>query len=436
MQNEIIGLYGIGALVLMLLLRMPIGISLIAVSFTGIWVTAGIRPAWGLLVAVPYDFAAKWTLSAIPMFLLMGYVCFHAGLTKGLFDACRVWLVRLPGGLAVTSIFASAGFASVTGSSIACAAAMGRIAVPQMVANRYDPALATGSIAAAGTLGALIPPSILLILYGIFVQVPINQLFVGGMVIGLITALSYVIIVVGRVMYNPMLAPRIDETPSMQERFTKLIDTWPIIVLVLLVLGGMFSGMFTATEAAAVGAALALVFAAVRGVLTKAVIWRAITDTLSTTGTLFIISVGANLLTRFLALTGTSELIAGTIIGLELSGAALLVGITILYLILGMFLEPLGAMLLTLPVLLPILDKANIDLIWFGVFLVKLLEVGMITPPIGINVFVIKSVVGNLASLGTIFSGVMWFIVADLIVVAMIIAVPGIITYLPSLMTN
>jgi len=435
-QNEIIGLYGIGALVVMLLLRMPIGISLIAVSFSGIWATVGLRPAWGLLTAVPYDFAAKWTLSAIPMFLLMGYICFHAGLTKGLFEACRVWLVRLPGGLAVTSVFASAGFASVTGSSIACAAAMGRIAVPQMIANRYDPALATGSIAAAGTLGALIPPSILLILYGIFVQVPINQLFVGGAIIGIITALSYVFIIIARVMYNPMLAPRIDETPPMRERIAKLLDTWPIIILVTLVLGGMFSGLFTATEAAAVGALLALMFSALRGQLTKEATWRSIVDTLSTTGTLFIISVGANLLTRFLALTGTSELIASTIISLELSGVALLVGITLLYLLLGMFLEPLGAMLLTLPVLLPILDKANIDLIWFGIFLVKLLEVGMITPPIGINVFVIKSAVGNLASLGTIFRGVIWFIVADLAVVALIIAAPEIITYLPSLMPN
>ena len=265
---------------------------------------------------------------------------------------------------------------------------------------------------------------------------PINQLFVGGTIIGIITALSYVLIIIGRVLYNPQLAPRIDETPPMRERITKLLDTWPIVILVLLVLGGMFSGLFTATEAAAVGALLAFIFAAIRRQLTKEAAWRSIIDTLSTTGTLFIISVGANLLTRFLALTGTSELIASTIIGLELSGVALLVGITFLYLILGMFLEPLGAMLLTLPVLLPILDKANIDLIWFGIFLVKLLEVGMITPPIGINVFVIKSAVGDLASLGTIFRGVLWFIVADLVVIALIIAVPEIITYLPSLMTN
>lgn len=436
MGNEIIGLYGIGVLVVLLLLRMPIGISLIAVSFGGIWVTVGIRPAWGLLVNVPYDFAAKWTLSAIPMFLLMGYVCFHAGLTKGLFEACKVWLVRLPGGLALASIFASSGFAAVTGSSIACAAAMGRIAVPQMVENKYDPALATGSIAAAGTLGALIPPSILLILYGIFVQVPINHLFVGGMVVGILTAVFYVLIVVVRVVLKPELAPRVVQSSTLKERLDRLVDTWPILILVVLVLGGMFSGLFTATEAAAVGALLAMIFAAIRGCLSRRVVWRSLLDTLSTTGALFIISIGANLLTRFLALTGTSDLIANTLIGYELTGFALLVAIAALYLVLGMFLEPLGAMLLTLPVLLPILDKASIDLIWFGVFLVKLLEVGMITPPIGLNVFVIKSVVGNIASLGAIFRGVLWFIFADLLVLLLMIAFPAIVLYLPSLMTN
>ncbi len=434
MHADLIGFIGIGALMLLLVLRLPIGISLVLVSFCGIWTIAGLGPAWGLLVAVPYNFAAQWTLSAIPMFLLMGYVCFHAGLTKGLFDACRVWLVRLPGGLAVTAIFASGGFAAVTGSSIACAAAMGRIAVPEMIENKYDAGLATGSIAAAGTLGALIPPSILLILYGIFVQVPISKLFMGGLGVGLITAAGYVAVVVLRVGLKPSLAPRVHATPSFEERMRRLLETWPIVFLVFIVLGGMFSGIFTATEAGAIGAFVSIVFAAIQRSLSFEVVWRSLKETLATTGTLFIISIGANLLTRFLALSGTSEQIAVTIIGLHVDGVLLLVGITILYLILGMFLEPLGAMLLTIPVLLPILDKAHIDLLWFGVFLVKLLEIGMITPPIGINVFVIKSVVGRLASLSKIFRGVLWFLFSDLVVVSLVIAFPAIITYLPSLL--
>ncbi len=218
MSNEIIGLAGLGVLVLMLLARIPVGISLIAVSFGGIWTLIGPRPAWGILSAVPYDFAAKWTLSSVPMFLLMGFVCFHAGLTRGLFEACRSWMARLPGGLAIASVLGSAGFAAVTGSSVACAAAMGRIAVPEMLRARYDAAIATGSIAAAGTLGALIPPSILLILFGVFAEAPIGKLFIGGIGAGVVTALLYIAVIWIRATLDPSVAPRLDERPPLAER--------------------------------------------------------------------------------------------------------------------------------------------------------------------------------------------------------------------------
>ncbi|MEC9345539.1 MAG: TRAP transporter large permease subunit [Pseudomonadota bacterium] len=434
MENEVIGLLGIASLVLLLLLRMPIGIALILVSFCGIWVLVGQRPAWGILSAVPYDFAAKWTLSSVPMFLLMGYVCYHTGLTKGLFDACRSWLARLPGGLAIASVFGSAGFAAVTGSSVACAAAMGRIAIPEMLDKRYDPALATGTIAAAGTLGALIPPSILLILYGVFVEVPISKLFIGGVGAGLLTAAAYIAVILGRASFNPSLAPRLTVMPPLVERLQHLRETWPILLLVVAVLGGLFVGLFTATEAGAVGAGASMLIALAKGSLTRKALWQSLVETLATTGTLFVIAVGANLLTRFLALSGTAELIAGSVIGLEADVLVLILGISLLYLLLGMFLDPLGAMLLTLPVLLPILEKAQVDLIWFGVFLVKFLEIGMITPPIGINVFVIKGVVGNQVSLTTIFRGILWFLAADLVVVGLLVAFPEIITFLPSQM--
>ncbi len=434
MENEVIGLLGLGVLVLMLLARVPIGITLITVSFAGIWVLIGPRPAWGILSAVPYEFAAKWTLSSVPMFLLMGYVCYHAGLTKGLFAACRSWLARLPGGLAIASVLGSAGFAAVTGSSVACAAAMGRIAVPEMVAKRYDPALATGTIAAAGTLGALIPPSILLILFGVFAEVPISKLFIGGIGAGALTALLYIALIWARASLNPALAPREPVTPPLSERLEHLRETWPILALLVVVIGGMFVGLFTATEAGAVGAFASIVIALAKRALSWSGFWEAVVESLTTTGALFVIAVGANMLTRFLALSGSGELIADSVVGLQADPLLLLLGISALYLLLGMFLDPIGAMLLTLPVLLPVLDQSGIDLIWFGVFLVKFLEIGMITPPIGLNVFVIKGVVGNMASLTTIFRGILWFLAADAVVVALLIAVPGIITWLPGLM--
>ena len=434
MSSELIGLTGLGALMVLLVLRMPIGLSLVGVSFVGIYAMIGARPAFGMLASLPHDFAAKWTLSSVPMFLLMGFVCYYAGLTKGLFDAARSWLARLPGGLAVASVCGSAGFAAVTGSSIACAAAMGRIAVPEMLRAGYAPSLATGSIAAAGTLGALIPPSILLILFGVFAEVPISHLFIGGIGAGVITALLYIAMILIRTSLSPELAPRLDTLPPMEERMAHLRATWPVLALLVVVIGGMFAGLFTATEAGAVGAFASILIALGRRALGWGELWLALKETMITTASLFVIAIGANLLTRFLALTGAGDLIADAVIAMQADRMTLILGVSLLYLLLGMFLDPLGAMLLTLPVLLPVLEQADINLIWFGVFLAKFLEIGMITPPIGLNVFVIKGVVGDRVPLTTIFRGILWFLAADAVAVAMFIAWPEIITFLPELM--
>lgn len=434
MESEFLGLVGLFALVVLLVLRMPIGLSLVAVSFLGIYAMIGARPAFGMLSSLPYDFAAKWTLSSVPMFLLMGYVCYHAGLTKGLFDAARSWLARLPGGLAVASVFGSAGFAAVTGSSIACAAAMGRIAIPEMLRARYEPALATGTIAAAGTLGALIPPSILLILYGVFAEVPISHLFIGGIGAGVVTAVLYILMILGRTGLSPELAPRLSHLPPMSERLAHLRSTWPVLALLIVVIGGMFVGLFTATEAGAVGAFASIIIAMAKRSLGWSELWLSLKETLITTSSLFVIAIGANLLTRFLALTGAGDYIADAIIAMQADRMTLILGVSLMYLLLGMFLDPLGAMLLTLPVLLPVLEQADINLIWFGVFLAKFLEIGMITPPIGLNVFVIKGVVGDTVKLTTIFRGIMWFLAADAVAVAIFIAFPEVITFLPQLL--
>ncbi len=434
MEREIVGLIGLALMLGLLILRVHIGIALISVSFGGIYYLIGPRPAFGMLSTLPYDFTASWTLSSVPMFLLMGYVCYYAGLTRGLFQVARSWLAWLPGGLAVATIWGSAGFAAVTGSSIACAAAMGRIAIPEMKRAGYDMKLATGSVAAAGTLGALIPPSILLILFGVFAEAPIAKLFIGGIGAGLTTAVLYMAVVVGLATLRPDLAPRLAEIPPMEERLRDLRETWQIIALLIVVIGGMFGGFFTATEAGAVGGLASILIAFAKRSLNWRGLWESLKETLLTTSSLFLIAIGATLLTRFLTLSGTGHLIADAIIAMQANTLVLLVGISAIYLVLGMFLDPLGAMLLTVPVLLPILDNAGIDLIWFGVFLVKFLEIGMITPPIGMNVFVIKGVVGSEASLATIFRGILLFLAADAIAVALFIAFPQIILFLPGLM--
>ena len=433
MSDVHIGLYGLVALLALLALRVPVGVALIGVSFTGLWVLMGWNIAWGVLGNIPYNFASSWLLSSVPMFLLLGFICYHTQLTQGLFRAARLWLSGLPGGLAIASIFGCAGFAAVSGSSVACSAAMGRIAVPEMMRHRYHPELATGTVAVAGTIGALIPPSIIMILYGIIAQESIRALFLGGISAGILTAIGYVIVVILRVKLKPELAPPVDEHISLFEKLVALKETWPLLLIMLGIFGGLFSGIFTPTEAGAVGAFLACVVAVLKRSMTWERFRNAILETVLTTAALMVIAIGANLLTRFLALSGAGDFLSGTIIGISPDPLMVLLGIVVIYVILGMFLEPIGAMLLTLPIVLPIVGDAGFSLLWFGVVLTKLLEIGMITPPIGMNVFVIKGVVRDEVSTSAIFKGIGWFLAMDFVVLAVLIAFPAIILYLPSL---
>ncbi len=428
MSNEAIGLACVGLLFLLLLIRVPISVSLIGVSTLGIAVITKFKVADSLLQTVPYTFVATWTMSSIPMFLFMGFLCFHAGITTSIFRAARLFLRRAPGELAIASIFGCSGFAAVTGSSVACAAAMGRIAIPEMLKQRYDPALATGTLAAAGTIGALIPPSILMIIYGTIAQVSIVKLFAGGVALGLLTAFIYCAVVVVRVLITPELAPR-GEEGDRGGYVSAILDTWPLMLLLAGVFGGLFLGFFTPTEAGAVGAFLSLVVAAAKGSLNFGVLRDTIRETLVTTSAIIIITVGASLFTRLVAVSGISGALETMVATWGLDPITVMLGIGLVYLLLGMFLEPIGAMLITLPIFIPLVNQAGYDLIWFGIIVAKFLEVGMITPPVGINVFVIKNVVGDEISMMTIFRGVLWFFVADLVLIAACVVWPGLITW-------
>jgi len=433
-ESEIIGLISLAAVIGLLLLRVPIAVALIAVSFVGISLILGTKQAWGILSVIPYAFAAKWTLSSIPMFLLMGFMAHHGGLTAGLFSAARIWLSRLPGGLAVAAVLGCSGFAAVSGSSVACAAAMGRISVPQMMKYNYSPSLATGAVAAGGTLGALIPPSILLILFGIFTETSINTLFIASIGVGVASALAYILMIIIRVAINPELAPQVDDQPSWADKVASLKEVWPVLILFGVVLGGMFIGLFTATEAGAVGALMTIIISFFKKTLTFDAIKTTLVETLSTTASLFFIAIGASFFIRFLTFSGADDLISEIILQVGTDRLTLIFGMIGIYLFMGMFVDPLGTMLLTLPLVMPVLAQLDISLIWFGVFLVKMLEIGMITPPVGLNVFVLKTVVDKSISLGTIFKGVMWFIAVDLLVVLFMVFVPQVVHFLPSLM--
>lgn len=434
MSDVGIGLSGLAALIALIAVRVPIGIALIGVSFGGLYILMGPRIAWGAVSIVPYQFTSSWVLSSIPMFLFLGFISYHTQMTRGMFNAARIWLSGVPGGLAIASIFGSAGFAAVSGSSIACSAAMGRIAIPEMMKYKYHPELATGTVAVAGTIGALIPPSIILIIYGVIAQISISQLFLAGIVAGLLTTFGYVLVVLVRVWLNPALAPERDSGVTLREKIFALRETWPILLIMFGIFGGLFGGVFTPTEAGAVGAFLACIVAIATREMTLARFLQAARETLMTTAALLIIAVGASLLTRFLALSGAGDYLSSGILSIASDPLLLMLGIVMVYLLMGLFLEPIGAMLLTLPIILPVVDASGWSLLWFGIILTKLLEIGMITPPIGMNVFVIKSVVGDLVKTSAIFRGVVWFIVMDLFLIGVLYAFPEIVLTLPEMM--
>ncbi|MGE3844695.1 MAG: TRAP transporter large permease [Vicinamibacterales bacterium] len=434
MSNLTIGFVGLAAGLGLIALRVPIGIALGSVSFVGIALILNMQAAWGIVTAVPFNFVGDWNLTAIPMFLLMGYVASATGLTAGLFRAMRIFLSRLPGGLAVASVGACGLLSAASGSSVAVSAAFARIATPEMLRYRYDPGLAAGVVASAGTLGSLIPPSILMLLYAYVAEVSVAKVFIAGVLPGILSALMFAAMIIIRVSLKPSLAPPVTETYSTAEKVSVLKSVWPLPVLIIGVMTGIFAGWFTPTEAGAVGALLAIVLALVRQSLTWAKLRSSMFLTLAGTSSIFMVVIGTVLLGRFMALSGVPGFITTWFVSFGASELGVIIAVAALYLILGCFLDSIGLLLLTLPIILPLARETGVDLIYFCIILVKLLELGLVTPPVGLNVYVTKSALGNLVSLPTVFRGVAWFILADIVTLTLLIAFPTISLMLPNMM--
>ncbi|MFE0013422.1 TRAP transporter large permease [Mesorhizobium sp. NPDC059054] len=434
MERLEIGFIGIFAILALIGIRVPIGVAMGTTAFFGIWAMMGLGPAIGISKAIPFNLIGDWNLSAIPMFLFMGFVAVEAGLTRGLFGAARIFLARIPGGLASSTVFASALFGAASGSSVATSAAFSRIAIPEMLDGKYNPGLATGSVAASGTLAALIPPSVLMIVYCLLVDSSINTLFMAGVVPGILTAVAFIIMITLRCVLNPDLAPRYVDTTTGAEKWALIRDAWPLPVITFIVMGGIFTGAFTATESGAVGAFLACIIAAIRGRLNYPMLRRALIDTASGTSAIFMIVLGAALFARFVALATIPTWVMGFFDGYETM--TIVICICIILVLMGTFMEEISIMLLTMPVLVPVLSSHGIDLTWFGILVIKLMTIGLISPPVGMNVFVIKSALGDRVTLNQIFGGVTWFIIVDLFVLAALIAFPQISLWLPNLMMS
>lgn len=446
MDPLLVGLIALSVTIVLLAIRVPIAAALGISASVGIFVIFAWRPgsefvpdyAWrptlSLIANGPYDFLKSYSLATVPLFILMGHLAYEAGFTTDIYRAARLWLARLPGGVAMASVLGCGGFSAITGSSVACAAAMGRIAIPEMLRFGYSKALATGSVAIGGTLGSLIPPSILFILFGIFAEESIARLFMAAIIPGLISLAAYMVVIWLWVRARPEAAPRPEETITAADRWRSLGRCWSIVVLFVVVIGGIYAGYFTPSQAAGVGAYAALALGLVLGRLNLRKIGAALKESVYQASMIFAIAVAGKIYVSFIALTGLSGAVGDWIAATDVSMVAVLALVVLLYIVLGMFLDPIGIILLTLPLTIPIIEGYGLSLIWFGVVVVKLLEIGLVTPPIGLNVFVIKSIVGERIRLETIFKGISLFLLAEVVVLALILGIPGLSLWLPSIL--
>ena len=407
-----------------------LGLAMSGAAVLGTSMIIGPEAALSLAGLSVYESAQNFELSVIPLFVLMGTFASSSGISGDLFEAFHNWLARTRGGLAHASIAACAAFGAVCGSSLATAATMGQVALPQMKRFGYGARLATGSIAAGGTVGILIPPSVIMLIYGILTETSIGDLFLAGIVPGLLLTLLFMLTVAAVVRVSPSAAPAAGAAPA--RRNAGFGKVWSILALFGVVIGGIYAGVFTPTEAAGIGAVGALVIGLAMRRLDLRRIAECLIDTVQTTAMIFLILIGAILFSGFLSLSGTPALLGGWITGFELSPMATIVLIIGVYILLGAFLDTMAMIILSIPVFFPIVAALGFDAVWFGVVVVMVVELALITPPMGINVFVIRGLVEDLP-LGEVFVGVMPFCAALVVLIALIVAFPGIATFLPEL---
>jgi tripartite ATP-independent transporter DctM subunit len=432
MSPSTIGAIGVFALFAMLLLRVPVWIALTLVGFIGNATMSGIAPTFALAGTVPFDVGASYTLSVLPLFILMGEVASETGLSADLFKAARVMLAGVRGGLAVGALAASACFGAVCGSSVATAATMTRIALPEMRKAGYDVGLASGSLAAGGSLGILIPPSIIMVIYAAIAEQSVPRLFAAGLIPGLVLTGLYMLVVVAVAHVRQGYAPAGPAVPW-RDRLSAMKGPWQFLTLFLITIGGIYAGIFSPTEAASVGAFGAIVLGVLGRQITASKLLRAIEHTVAICGILFVIIFGANLFSFFMVQTHLPNLLADGAHALNLSGPVVMTLIIIAYIIFGCFLEAIGMVLITVPVFLPMVKQFGYDAVWFGIIVVIVAEVGLIHPPVGLNLFVIQAHAPDI-KITSIYRGIVPFLVAPLILIVLMFLFPQIALWLPKIL--
>jgi tripartite ATP-independent transporter DctM subunit len=425
-----LGVVSLVVLTLFLMSGVRIAFATAMCGFFGLWALRGYDPAAALSASSIYGHLTNYNLLVLPLFIMMGFFAYFANITRDIYWAARQWLGHLPGGLAIATVIGCAGFAAACGASTASAAVMGRVALPELKKFGYDDKVSTGCVAAGGTMAIMIPPSVLFVIYGFIAEESIGALLLAGILPGLLQASTYVVMLLLRFKLNPALGPPIRGITWL-DRFQSLKGVWGMMTIIVLVMGSMYTGLATPTEAAGVGAIGALVMALPR--LTLGDFWGALAETARTTALIFAIVAGVLIYVHFLGFTGMPGAIANKIAHLDVPPTVILIGILLLFLVLGMFLDGIGMILLTVPILLPTIKQLGIDPIVFGVLVVRMVEIGLMTPPVGLNVYVLKGVAPKV-SMSDIFKGCGWFVFVDIINVAILLAFPAIILLIPNSM--
>ncbi len=433
MDPILVGLIGIFLLLVLLFMGMQVGMTMLIVGFLGFAYIVNIQGAMGILKTIFYTTGGSYTLTVIPLFVLMGQFAFYSGLSKQLYNACYKWLGFLPGGLGVATVGACSFFAAICGSSTATAATFGSVAIPEMKKYKYDDGLATGAVVAGGTLGILIPPSVGFIVYGIITEQSIGRLFAAGIIPGIFLCLCYMGVVVIQCIKKPELGPP-SEHFTWTEKFKALLNVLPVLILFIVVIGGIFIGLFTANEGAAVGAFGSFLYLVWRRQASMKNIMKSLMDTIRTTAMIFLIVIGAYVFGFFLAVSKIPMSLADTISGLDVNKYVILILILILYVFMGALMDSLSMILLTVPIFFPVIMALGFDPIWFGVLMVLMQEMGQITPPVGMNIFVVKGIVGDSVKMSTIIRGVLPHVFAIIVVIFIMVIFPQIPLLLPNLL--
>jgi len=433
MSPLIVGVIGFVVLVFLLLfVGTPVGFTMGVVGVAGFGYLVGWEPALNLLRTTPYLTISDYSMSVIPLFLLMGALTFYAGISRDLYYTMYRWLGYLRGGLAMATVAACAGFAAISGTSMATAATMGTVALPEMKKYKYDSALAVGCIAAGGTMGILIPPSVTMIVYAIITEQSVGKLFLAGVIPGILEAVFYIVTIAILCKRRPLIGPPGERTTLAQKIFS-LGSTWPVITLFLIVIGGIFMGVFSPTEAGGIGALGAFLFALGKRKLSRSNLYAALLETGKTTAMLLIIIIGAKIFGYFLSVSRLPFELAEALAGLTFNRYIILGMIIAVYIFLGCFMLPMPLIIVTVPIIFPLILSLGFNPIWFGIIVVRLVEIGQITPPVGLNLFVVKGVAKDIP-MGTIYRGVIPFLIADIFHVVLLVALPQISLFLPSFM--